>query len=150
MATAHRGSLLWARNWKWVPCGMVRLTPGARGAISSRLPCLRHISPCPLIMYQISSMVRWAMAMDVFPGASSKWAMLPFLSSRSMRTSDPSGAVTSGSRGRCFVLNSVMVFSGQMKIVRHGVRQKGFCVIKTGRQNQYTERREKLPPLLLY
>ena len=96
MAMAHRGSLLWARNWKWVPCGMVRVTPGAREAISSRLPCLRHISPCPLMMYQISSTVRWATAMDIFPGGSSKWAMPPFLSSRSMRTSDPSGAVTSG------------------------------------------------------
>ena len=67
MATAQSGSLLWARNWKWVPCGMVRLTPGARGEISSRLSCSRHISPCPLMMYQISSTVRWATAMDVFP-----------------------------------------------------------------------------------
>ena len=31
MAMAQSGSLLWARNWKCVPCGMVRVMPGGEG-----------------------------------------------------------------------------------------------------------------------
>jgi hypothetical protein len=59
--------------------------------------------------YPISSTRRWATATDVAPGASSKCAALPRPRRASTRTSEPSGATTSGWAGSARVSNrSVM------------------------------------------
>src|SRR5262249_22191348 len=62
----------------------------------------------PCTKNQISSTVRWATAIEVSPGASSKWARPPPLSPRRMRTSEPSGAMASRCTGSRFVLQSLI------------------------------------------
>src|SRR4051794_4064050 len=96
------------RNWKCVPSGMVMQTSGPTGTISSRPPCLRHISPRPVRKNQISSTVRCVTAVDVSPGASSKWAMPPRARPSKTRTSEPSGATASRSAGKRLVAKSLM------------------------------------------
>ena len=91
-----------------MPSGIVRQVPGASSTISDRSPWLRHISPRPPTMYQISSTVRWRTAVDTRPGASSKWAIPPAPTCRSTRTSDPSGAIVVGCAGRRIVSNPGM------------------------------------------
>jgi len=108
MPIAAKGSLPKDRNWNSVPNGIVIQTSGSIGTTSSRSPCLRHISPRPRNTNQISSTVLWVTAMDVLPGPSSKWANPPLSSPRWILTSEPSGAISSRSAGRCLVSNSTL------------------------------------------
>lgn len=84
----------------------MRQTPGPTSTICSRSPCLRHICPAPPMKYQISSIVRCVTALEIIPGASSKWAKLPPFNCRSGRTSVPSGAMSKGDAGSRRVSNS--------------------------------------------
>ncbi len=52
--------------------------------------------PRPERKNQTSSMVRWATAIETAPGGRVKWAMLPRAMLHRTRTSEPSGAMTSG------------------------------------------------------
>ena len=57
--------------------GIASEQPGASSVTSSRSPVLRHIRPLPPVMYQISSTVRCATALETAPGCSVNSAMLP-------------------------------------------------------------------------
>ena len=71
--TAINGSLEESqRNWKCVPRGIVSEVPWDKLTICVWSPCCAHICPVPAITYQISSTVRWLIALETSPGASVK------------------------------------------------------------------------------
>ncbi len=101
--TAVSGSSPSDRNWKRVPTGMVMDMPGPTSTVSSRSPSRRHIRPRPDMKYQTSSMVRCATALETAFGGRVKCAMLPRSTRQRTRTSEPSGAMSSGASLICLV-----------------------------------------------
>ena len=85
------------------PSGIESDTPGATSTISSVPPNRRHMRPLPERKYQTSSTVRCATARETCPGPRVKCAMLPRDVAARMRTSQPSGAITSASRASILV-----------------------------------------------
>jgi hypothetical protein len=69
IATAESGVRPVERNWNAVPTGMLRHTPAVMLVTEAPSESRRHISPSPPRMYQSSSTVRWATAIDTRPGA---------------------------------------------------------------------------------
>lgn len=87
-----------ARNWKCVPTGIGTLTPGTSLSSDPRsgLPSgHRQMLPSPPVTTHTSSTVRCTTPMVTCPAARRKLAMLARSVLARIRTSEPSGAITS-------------------------------------------------------
>ena len=125
--TAVNGSSLSHRNWKCVPTGSEIDDPARTELISSIPPNFRHIRPLPETKNQISSMVLCATATEIAPGPREKCAILPRDALQRMRTSEPSGAIASGSLLICLVSKVISFLSWREKIrgINHGWQSRG-------------------------
>src|SRR6516164_4230637 len=109
---ATRGSTPSQRNWKCVPVGMLIEMPGHTSTTSSSSPSFRHMRPFPEVKYQISSIMRWVTAFETAFGDNANAASPPRESWHSTRTSDPSGAMTSGSALTRLVSKRIVTSAG--------------------------------------
>ncbi|KAL1844952.1 hypothetical protein VTK73DRAFT_1447 [Phialemonium thermophilum] len=102
-----------ARNWNTVPRGIGMLTPGTSWSSLPRsgLPSgQRQMRPSPPVTIHTSSTVRWTTPTVTCPGARRKLAVLARSVLARIRTSEPSGAMTSAVVGSATAAGSAFVW----------------------------------------